>query len=287
MTFRCEIAPEERVVGPKAVISVPRDLFWIDVIMDENRDGKLAAISEAQIGHMLGHKTGHMISRICAIGYSTDLSKISRRPLSRWPLFHQVFFSIVLSIFVVALFSSQSLASGKVKYFSGNSHSGSLNRLKSGNRLKPGNRQSGKNIRHKNFTKKFNMRGKQAWGLPHSRSNRSLRYPGFKVIGARIINVSKVLSIRHSKGEKRRGNGIRVVTYTNPGQRSDISHFVVRYGYGLTAPHYEDILCGDGYDCVIQLGNSRSSPKIIVVGEKRTETGMGDNSGPMILYPPS
>jgi len=52
---------------------------------------------------------------------------------------------------------------------------------------------------------------------------------------------------------------------------------------GPRAVYYRESQCNNGYDCVIRLGNSFSSPKIIVVGKKRSI----DNMRPKIIYPPS
>lgn len=91
--------------------------------------------------------------------------------------------------------------------------------------------------------------------------------------GPLVIDVHKAL-----KRKK-----LKITTYRQNAPKG-LNRQVIDNGIGgVRVIYYDDSKCDSGYDCIIRLGNSRSSPKIIVIGEKRME----QPAGPIVIYPPS
>ncbi len=79
-------------------------------------------------------------------------------------------------------------------------------------------------------------------------------------------------------------NGLRITTTSGQDYPPQLDRHVFNEGPGGSRViYYSKSLCEGGYDCIIRLGGSRSSPKIITVGKKRKV----ESSGPKIIYPPS
>ncbi len=87
--------------------------------------------------------------------------------------------------------------------------------------------------------------------------------------GPLVINIQQALSQR---------NGVYGVTKPNSNR-----HVIEGIG-GTRVLYYNESQCDKGYDCAIRLGNKASSPKIVVVGERRK---IDESAGPHIIYPPN
>ena len=87
--------------------------------------------------------------------------------------------------------------------------------------------------------------------------------------GPLVINIRQVLANRKNTGEN-------IVVNSN-------RHIIDGIG-GARVLFYDEKQCDNGYDCTIRLGGKPSSPKIIVIGEKRK---IDESAGPHIIYPPS
>ena len=96
------------------------------------------------------------------------------------------------------------------------------------------------------------------------RHNNKRRYNG-----PLVINVQQALAQR---------SGVYGVTKPNSNR-----HVIEGIG-GTRVLYYNESQCDEGYDCVIRLGNKASSPKIVVVGEKRK---IDESAAPHIIYPPN
>lgn len=87
--------------------------------------------------------------------------------------------------------------------------------------------------------------------------------------GPLVINIQQALSQR---------NGVYGVTKPNSNR-----HVIEGIG-GTRVLYYNESQCDKGYDCAIRLGNKVSSPKIVVVGERRK---IDESAAPHIIYPPN
>ena len=87
--------------------------------------------------------------------------------------------------------------------------------------------------------------------------------------GPLVINVQQALAQR---------SGVYGVTKPNSNR-----HVIEGIG-GTRVLYYNDSQCDKGYDCVIRLGNKTSSPKIVIVGERRK---VDESAAPHIIYPPN
>ena len=113
----------------------------------------------------------------------------------------------------------------------------------------------------------------------------------FRSPGAKVINVARALEARKSAGRHKKGFKITIRSNSPAisGPAAEHSRLLSRDGYGLAVPDFGDMNCQVDYDCTIRMGNSPSSPKIIVVGQKRAvpSSDSGVNPGPKIIHPPS
>ena len=145
---------------------------------------------------------------------------------------------------------------------------------------------------HKSIHKKTNynarvIRASIGRDVSPGRLDRSFRSPG-----AKVINVARVLEARR-KSQRRHKKGFKVTIHSNSptvsGPAAEHMRLLNRDGYGLVVPDIGEMNCQAEYDCIIRLGTSPSSPKIIVVGEKRSVPGRDSaaNPGPKIIHPPS
>ena len=94
-------------------------------------------------------------------------------------------------------------------------------------------------------------------GRRHARRNR--------YNGPLIININEALA---QKGRLRGA--------PNPNR-----HVIEGIG-GARVLYYDQSHCDNGYDCTIRLGDEPSSPKIVIIGEKRK---IDEESGPHIILP--
>ena len=87
--------------------------------------------------------------------------------------------------------------------------------------------------------------------------------------GPLVINIQQALAQR---------NGVYGVLKPNSNR-----HVIEGIG-GTRVLYYNESQCDGGYDCVIRLGEKPSSPKIVIVGEKRK---VNESTAPHIIYPPT
>ena len=225
-------------------------------------------------------------------------------------------FLLVTGFFVVL--PSASEAGERNRYYSGKST------FTNSHLRKNNHRRMQKTLRHKSARMKYTKRSHRALVKKQHRSPHVSRYtqrrktmrrqttksfyPSRKYDGPQVIDVHKALRhnrkarMRHDyRGHKSRKRLKITTTNTIAAEiAANVTSHVIRDGTrGEVLIYYNDAKCEGGYDCIMRLGKSPSSAKVIVVGEKRAMDFVNDNTQtnegketaaetlPRIIYPPS
>jgi|GEM_PF-5854233 len=197
-------------------------------------------------------------------------------------------------------------AEAKAKYFSGKtSHSrgykrsGYRSNYRSGRKHISGHKQGRRHYQSRNgkprgfSQQRHPVKYHQARKPGHKRHGK-FAYQPKPYHGPSIIDVQKVLAdkrARRSKAGYRLHhhrisrvviNGAAVTPRTNL-----YRHIERDDATGVSVIYFDKEKCDQGYDCVMRMGLSRSSAKIIVVGAKRAQRPDADHNLPRIIYPPN
>ena len=171
--------------------------------------------------------------------------------------------AIALILIASAGFNNHAEAKGKRVYFN---HSSSSSIKKYTNHKRTIKRRSAlrhhRGVRsHRQYVNRRNFRQE------HNQGHK------FFPRGPLVINVGEALKHRRSKR-------IKIIHHQRP---NNLQRHVLSSNGGVERVVYYDARqCDAGYDCVVRLGKKASSPKIIVVGEKRKPI----TGSPIVIYPP-
>ena len=205
----------------------------------------------------------------------------------------QVIGRAIALIAVIALsigsYADTAYAGGKHKYFSGSKSIGKSHRANKSHRASRSHRvnrshrvKRGKHQSHyaSGFSRKRNSHKRRA----SRRASPSHQFSNFNPHRTRAFEVGR----QRSRNRNSRHRNLKIITGPYVIEYPVANRPLIDRGPGRDGViYYNEEQCTAGYDCNIRLGNSVTSPRIIVIGKKRRENPKETDQAPRIFYPPS